>query len=53
MSSASANCESSISATIACTLLSAMPPISPASRNCQNSRVRPMEMPTPGSLDVV
>ena len=34
-----------------CSRLSAS--IRPASRNCQNRRVAPMEMPTPGSFDLV
>src|SRR5690348_3996699 len=42
----------SICVTSTCTLLSAVFS-NPASRNCQNRRVRPIEMPTPGKVDLV
>src|SRR5699024_10925647 len=47
------NCASSICVTSTCTVLDSDAPIRPASRNCQYSRVAPMEIPTPGNFDLV
>ena len=44
---------SSICATSTCTVLRPRRRAGLASRNCQNSRVAPIEMPTPGSFDFV